>query len=108
MTTAADLTVVIPTYNRLPLLKRALASVFAQTAAPARIIVAVDGSTDGTVEWLATLGGRVTVLVSENGGSAAAMNKGWYRRRVVIPASMVIAAVGLYWTLVRVVAGTNF
>jgi hypothetical protein len=27
---------------------------------------------------------------------------------VVIPASIVIAAIGLYWTLVRVVAGTNF
>lgn len=36
------------------------------------------------------------------------MKKGWYRQRVVIPASIAIAAIGLYWTLVRVVDGTNF
>jgi hypothetical protein len=36
------------------------------------------------------------------------IKKGWYRQRVVIPASIAIAATGLYWTLVRVVAGTNF
>lgn len=28
---------------------------------------------------------------------------GWYRQRVVVPASMAIAAVGLYWTIQRVV-----
>ena len=53
-------------------------------------------------------GGQLTVIAVALAATAAAMNKGWYRRRVVIPASMVIAAVGLYWTLVRVVAGTNF
>jgi hypothetical protein len=36
------------------------------------------------------------------------MKRGWYHRRVVIPASILIAAIGLYWTLVRVVDGTNF
>lgn len=29
-------------------------------------------------------------------------NRGWYRRRVVIPASCLIAAVGLYWSVQRV------
>jgi hydrogenase/urease accessory protein HupE len=32
-------------------------------------------------------------------------NKTWYRRRVVIPASMAVAAVGLFWTVQRVLGG---
>jgi hypothetical protein len=40
--------------------------------------------------------------------TALFIKKGWYRQRVVIPASVVIAAIGIYWTLVRVLAGTNF
>jgi hypothetical protein len=36
------------------------------------------------------------------------MKRGWYHQRVVIPASVAIALTGLYWTLVRVVDGTNF
>jgi hypothetical protein len=27
--------------------------------------------------------------------------KGWYHQRVVIPASLVVAAIGLYWTATR-------
>ena len=26
---------------------------------------------------------------------------GWYRHRVVIPASLMIAAIGIYWTITR-------
>jgi hypothetical protein len=29
-------------------------------------------------------------------------NRGWYRQRVVVPASCLIAAVGLYWSVQRV------
>jgi hypothetical protein len=36
------------------------------------------------------------------------MKRGWYHQRVVIPASVAIALTGFYWTLVRVVDGTNF
>ena len=53
-------------------------------------------------------GGQLTVIAAALVAVAPFMNKGWYRPRVVIPASMAIAAIGLYWTLVRVVAGTNF
>ena len=35
---------------------------------------------------------------------AGVMDREWYRRRVVIPASVVIAAVGLYWTVERLAA----
>jgi hypothetical protein len=53
-------------------------------------------------------GGQLTVIGAALLVVAPFMNKGWYRQRVVIPASIAIAAIGLYWTLVRVVAGTNF
>ena len=42
--------VIIPTYNRASLLPRALDSVLGQTGVPLEIIVADDGSTDGTGE----------------------------------------------------------
>jgi glycosyltransferase involved in cell wall biosynthesis len=49
---AADplVTVVIPTHDRLPLLRAAVASVAAQTYARWELVVADDGSTDGTAE----------------------------------------------------------
>ena len=53
-------------------------------------------------------GGQLTVIGAALLVVAPFMKKGWYRQRVVIPASIAIAAVGLYWTLVRVVVGTNF
>lgn len=45
--------VVIPTHNNLPELKRCLAALERQTERRFRAIVCVDGSTDGTLEWLA-------------------------------------------------------
>jgi glycosyltransferase involved in cell wall biosynthesis len=48
-------TVVIPTFNRLPLLRHAVASVVAQTYPAWELVVADDGSTDGTVEWIRSL-----------------------------------------------------
>jgi GT2 family glycosyltransferase len=55
--------IVIPTWNGLDLLKRFLPSVIAaarcyseQATAPTEIVVVDDGSTDGSVEWLVTEG----------------------------------------------------
>jgi glycosyltransferase involved in cell wall biosynthesis len=42
------LTIIIPTYNRLPFLKSAINSVFCQTYRRFQLIIADDGSTDGT------------------------------------------------------------
>ena len=53
-------------------------------------------------------GGQLTIIAAAFAIAAPFMRKGWYRRRVVIPASIAIAAAGAYWTLVRVFAGTNF
>jgi glycosyltransferase involved in cell wall biosynthesis len=56
------ISVIIPTYNRLPLLKQALASVTAQDYKDVEVIVVDDGSTDGTEDWLAAQEVRSLVL----------------------------------------------
>ena len=43
-----NISVVIPTYIRCELLRRALLSVFSQTLLPTEVVVIDDGSTDGT------------------------------------------------------------
>ncbi|MFN5303103.1 MAG: glycosyltransferase family 2 protein, partial [Pseudanabaena sp.] len=44
--------VVVPTYNRLPILQKCLAALEKQTIAqPYEILVIDDGSSDGTVEF---------------------------------------------------------
>ena len=68
--------VVIPTYNRLALLQRTLASVRRQSYADFEVIVVDDGSTDATREWLASQGGDLRVLERSNRGPGAARNLG--------------------------------
>ncbi|HEX6747222.1 MAG TPA: glycosyltransferase family A protein [Longimicrobium sp.] len=48
-------TVVIPTRDRLPMLRQAVASVVAQTYPRWELVVADHGSTDGTAAWLAEM-----------------------------------------------------
>jgi len=69
-------TVVITTYNRLSLLKRAVESVLAQTT-PCELVVADDCSTDGTQEYLTSLGDRIIYHRNAvNLGHATTMNAG--------------------------------
>ncbi len=69
--------VVIPTYNRLPMLKEAVHSVLKQDFEDFELIVVDDGSTDGTAEEIEKFGGRVRVLrSSENRGVSWARNRG--------------------------------
>lgn len=76
-----DITVVIPTYNRARLVRRALDSVRQQTRAPASIVVVDDASSDRTAEsveeWSRQYAYPVQVhRMSKNAGPAAARNRG--------------------------------
>jgi glycosyltransferase involved in cell wall biosynthesis len=69
--------VVIPTYNRLPLLKIAIASAINQSYKDIEIVVVDDGSTDGTPDYVAATFGNLVKLVSKtNGGVSSARNVG--------------------------------
>ena len=67
---------VLPTYNRLAALQTNFRSLREQTGL-AEIVVVVDGSTDGTLEWLRELDdGRIKLLYQHQQGSPAARNAG--------------------------------
>jgi glycosyltransferase involved in cell wall biosynthesis len=77
------LSVVIPTYNRLPILRKCLAALEdQQLAAPIQryeVVVVDDGSTDDTVHWLdanATRLPHVRLIRQEHGGPAEGRNRG--------------------------------
>ena len=76
-----EISVVIPTFNRRESLRKLLDSIAAQTLPRSRfeVIVASDGSTDGTIEMLGEFKGRfenLRVLELKNGGPGAARNAG--------------------------------
>ena len=74
-----EVSVVIPTFNRLDVLPEVLAALEAQAGAPPfELVVVDDGSTDGTASFLAARSCRVPtrILTQENRGPAAARNAG--------------------------------
>ncbi|HTB98134.1 MAG TPA: glycosyltransferase [Terracidiphilus sp.] len=74
------LSVVVPTFNRKPILERALHALASQDLSPEQyeLIVAVDGSTDGTVEMLRAFQPECAFHYLEipHGGPSAARNAG--------------------------------
>ncbi len=75
-------TVVIPTYQRVETLGRALSSVLAQTGPSFEVVVVDDGSVDGTAALLSAIEDpRVQVLRQDNQGRSAARNVGAARAR---------------------------
>jgi len=73
--------VVIPTFNRLALLEKALGSIFVQTFGDYETIVVDDGSTDDTWKYLQSLGSQVLALRQDNRGPGAARNLGARRAK---------------------------
>jgi glycosyltransferase involved in cell wall biosynthesis len=75
---APGLSVVVPTHNRRADLERCLNALEVQTFTDFEVVVAVDGSTDGTVALLTSVQKRfphrIEVLVLKHGGRSAARN----------------------------------
>jgi glycosyltransferase involved in cell wall biosynthesis len=71
-----SVSVIIPTYNRWPIVHEAIESVRAQRFRDFELIVVDDGSTDGTVCELGTLGGGLRLVRQHRKGVAAARNAG--------------------------------
>src|SRR3989344_8773435 len=72
------ISVIIPTYNRALMVKRAIESVLAQSYENFEIIVADDGSTDDTKEALSGYinSGKIKYIFQDNAGPGAARNAG--------------------------------
>jgi GT2 family glycosyltransferase len=68
--------VIIPTYNRWPMIAEAVESVLEQAYRSFEIIVVDDGSTDGTKERLKKYGSSVLVISRQRSGVAASRNYG--------------------------------
>jgi len=73
--------VVLPTYNRWPMIAEAVESVLAQTFRDFELVVIDDGSTDNTTRLLSSCDSRLRVLSQPHTGVAAARNAGVARSR---------------------------
>ncbi|QEY31607.1 glycosyltransferase family 2 protein [Synechococcus sp. RSCCF101] len=78
-----QISVVIPTYNRLPILQKSLRALERQDASPLvgdyEVVVVDDGSTDDTVGWLRAAAAElphVRLIQQEHGGPAEGRNRG--------------------------------
>ena len=71
-----NISVVIPTYNRVELLKRSIDSVINQTIKPFEIIIIDDGSNDGTEAMVKKKYDSLKLIKQKNKGASAARNSG--------------------------------
>ena len=71
-----DISIVIPTYNRCELLKRAINSVLDQTINVREIIIVDNGSTDNTYEMISSLFPEITYIYENRKGVSIARNVG--------------------------------
>jgi glycosyltransferase involved in cell wall biosynthesis len=82
--TSPEVSIILPTYNRLQFLRAAVDSVFAQTFSDWELIVADDGSGPETAAYLEELAAppRVRVLrLPHSGKPSVARNAGWQAAR---------------------------
>lgn len=70
------ISVVIPTYNSIDTLPRAIRSVLDQTHSPVEVLVVDDGGSDATAALCGTFRNRVRYIRQENAGASAARNTG--------------------------------
>lgn len=73
---ASGISIVIPTYNRANLVRRALRSALNSRREDDEIIVVDDGSTDETAQILGEYGGRIIYVRKPHGGAGKARNAG--------------------------------
>ncbi len=72
-----EVSVIVPSYNHAAYIQQALRSVLDQSLSDLELIVVDDGSTDETLRVLdAVKDPRLTVVVQENRGAHAALNRG--------------------------------
>ena len=71
-----DISIVIPTYNRCELLKRAINSVLNQTICSKEIIIVDNGSSDNTYGMISSLFPKVTYIYEKKRGVSIARNLG--------------------------------
>ncbi len=72
---SVKISVIIPTFNRLQLLQKAVNSILGQSFTDCELIIVDDGSTDGTAGCFSRYHDRIRLLYQENRGPAAARNK---------------------------------
>lgn len=71
MLDARNVTAIVVTYNRLPLLKQCLAALRAQTVQGFTVLLVDNASTDGTADYIKTL--AMPGLVCRNPGKTSAV-----------------------------------
>ncbi len=74
--TPPRVSVIIPNYNRAGMIGETIVNMERQTLTPHEIIVVDDGSRDGSVDFLRSLGDRIRLVVQDNAGPGAARNAG--------------------------------
>jgi glycosyltransferase involved in cell wall biosynthesis len=73
--------IVLPTFNRGDVIRRAIDSVRQQSFTDWELVIVDDGSTDGTAEAVSGIDPRIVVVRQENGGVYVARNTGLAKAR---------------------------
>jgi glycosyltransferase involved in cell wall biosynthesis len=94
-----SLTVVIPTYNRAPLVGQAIQSVLSQNCSELEIVVVDDSSTDDTKARVRAFNGPIRYVRQSRSGPGAARNLGWSVARGSYIAFLDSDDVWFPWTL---------